>query len=66
MSALCSGPQNDIFMSPFEDRKPHAVCVEVQRDTTYARQVPARELYNWLEDMATLSGVEPATATQLN
>ena len=53
-------------MSPFEDRTPHAVCVEVQRDTTYARQVPALELCNWLGDVARLSGAEPATATHLN
>ena len=53
-------------MSPFEDRTPLGVCVEVQRDTTYARQVPVRKLCNWLEGMARLSGVAPATATQLN
>ena len=53
-------------MSPYEDRTPYALYVEVQRDTTYWRQVPAHELWNWLKDEAQPSGVEPATATQLN
>ena len=63
MSVLLARPQNEIFISPYVDRRCHGVGVKVQQDTTHARQVSARDLGKWLEDVVELGGMEPPTST---